>query len=196
MMFEHNEDQQSIKALQTKLQSYHSIIDKVDPIYCTLRRIAAKAKEQKISGFKGFIADYFSCDKTYALPVDIIAKQKLFAIVVDTTDTAQKILQINKEIKGGVINIFPIETMDEPSNQAQRQNAPANSHYLSEFIQIQQDADPKVRGLIQKMFKKTLLVDNYSLALELAADKDNPVNCITPDLQVVYAGAFITRVGY
>lgn len=32
------------------------------------------------------------------------------------------------------------------------------------------------------MFKKTLLVDNYSLALELAADKENPVNCITPDL--------------
>lgn len=70
------------------------------------------------------------------MPVDIIAKQKLFAIVVDTTDTAQKILQINKEIKGGVINIFPIETMDEPLSNAQRKNPSSNSHYLSEFIQI------------------------------------------------------------
>lgn len=68
----------------------HGLVDKVDPIFCTLRRIAAKAKEQNISGFKGFVADYFTVEnKAYAVPVDMIAKSKLFAIIVDTTQTAQ-----------------------------------------------------------------------------------------------------------
>jgi chromosome segregation ATPase len=45
--------------------------------------------------------------------VDVAAKSKLFGIIVDTLETAKKVLQINKEIKGGVINIYPLETLDQ-----------------------------------------------------------------------------------
>ena len=44
--------------------------------------------------------------------VDIAAKSKLFSVLVDDLETAQQILQINKEIKGGVIKIFTFETLD------------------------------------------------------------------------------------
>ena len=37
------------------------------------------------------------------------------------------------------------------------------------------------------------MVKDYQTALEIA--KSNGLTCITPQLQVVYAGAFITKVG-
>ena len=45
--------------------------------------------------------------------VDIAAKSKLFSIIVDTVETAKKVLDINNEIKGGVINIYPLETLHQ-----------------------------------------------------------------------------------
>jgi chromosome segregation ATPase len=44
--------------------------------------------------------------------IDIAGKHKLTSIIVDTLQTAKKVLEINKEIKGGVINIYPIETLN------------------------------------------------------------------------------------
>jgi chromosome segregation ATPase len=44
--------------------------------------------------------------------VDISAKSKLFSIIVDKFETAKEVLEINKEIKGGVVNIYPLETLD------------------------------------------------------------------------------------
>jgi len=44
--------------------------------------------------------------------VDIAGKSKLFSVVVDNLETAKEVLRINTQIKGGVINIFPLETMD------------------------------------------------------------------------------------
>ena len=37
------------------------------------------------------------------------------------------------------------------------------------------------------------MVRDYSAALRIA--KENGLTCVTPELQVVYAGAFITKVG-
>ena len=45
--------------------------------------------------------------------IDLAAKSKLFSIVVDTLETAKQVLDINKSIRGGVINIYPLETLDK-----------------------------------------------------------------------------------
>jgi len=43
--------------------------------------------------------------------VDIAGKSKLFSVIADDLATAQQVLDINKQLKGGVINIYPIETL-------------------------------------------------------------------------------------
>ncbi len=49
--------------------------------------------------------------------LDLAGKAKLFSIIVDNLDTAKKLLEINKEIKGGVINIYPLSTVDQLSKK-------------------------------------------------------------------------------
>ena len=61
-------------------------------------------------------------------------------------------------------------------------------------LKLKEGADPKLKILMNKLFCKILLVKTYSLAMEYA--KEFNLTCITPDLQIVYAGAFVTKVGY
>lgn len=58
-------------------------------------------------------------------------------------------------------------------------------------------ADKALQGKIQKLLthllSKYILVKDYSLALHYA--KENNLNCITAQQEMVYAGGFLTKVG-
>ena len=85
----------------------------MESIYATLRRIETIAKERNIKGFRGLLIDFIECKhQQFFSVVDLAAKSKLFSVIVDDLETAQKILAINKEIKGNVINIYTYETLE------------------------------------------------------------------------------------
>jgi len=65
---------------------------------------------------------------------------------------------------------------------------------LSKFVNLKPDGDRRVAKLVHNIFSKVVLVSNYALAMEVARDYN--LTCITTDLQIVYAGAFITQVGH
>jgi chromosome segregation ATPase len=64
---------------------------------------------------------------------------------------------------------------------------------LTKFVTLKQMADQRLSRLVHNIFSKVVMVTNYPLAMQVA--KEYNLNCITPDHQIVYAGAFITQVG-
>jgi chromosome segregation ATPase len=64
---------------------------------------------------------------------------------------------------------------------------------LLNFCRLKQTSDQRLQPLIDRIFSRTYLVKDYAAAQRIA--KDFNVTAISPDLQVVYAGAFITKVG-
>mmetsp|Transcript_4485 Transcript_4485/g.6706 ORF Transcript_4485/g.6706 Transcript_4485/m.6706 type:complete len:323 (+) Transcript_4485:2037-3005(+) len=52
----------------------------------------------------------------------------------------------------------------------------------------------KIDNLVRDIFHKVVLVPTYDDGMRIA--KDHNLTCITSDLQVVYAGAFLTRGGH
>jgi len=64
---------------------------------------------------------------------------------------------------------------------------------MSDFVKLKPEADRRLETLVHNIFSKVVLVKEYSRALQIA--KEFKLTCVTPDLQVVYAGAFITKVG-
>jgi len=64
---------------------------------------------------------------------------------------------------------------------------------MSDFVKLKPEADRRLETLVHNIFAKVVLVKEYSRALQIA--KEFKLTCVTPDLQVVYAGAFITKVG-
>jgi len=87
-------------------------IEKVEPVFATVERLDKNCKA--IGGYKGRLIDFIVCKSENFTPcVDIVGKSKLMAVIVDSLDTAKKIIQVNQELKGGVINIYPLETIAE-----------------------------------------------------------------------------------
>jgi chromosome segregation ATPase len=124
--------------------------------------------------------------------VDVAAKSKLFGIIVDTLETAKKVLQINKEIKGGVINIYPLETLDQI--QKPSKSIPSGVKSMLDIVQLSPSGDQRLQHLLSSIFAKVVLVKSYDEGMQVA--KEHNFTCITADLEVVYAGAFISKVGH
>ena len=122
--------------------------------------------------------------------IDLAAKSKLFSIVVDTLETAKQVLDINKSIKGGVINIYPLETLENRNIP----KVPQGVKSMMEVVKLAPEADPRIGYLVQNIFSKVVLVRNYDEGMTVA--KDHNLTCITGELEIVYSGGFLTRVGH
>ena len=91
-----------------------------------------------------------------------------------------------------MINIHPLETLDQIELK-QTPAIPQDAKSVLEFVRLKPNADVRLQKLIINTFCKVVMVKDYASALRIA--KESGLTCITPELQVVYSGAFITKVG-
>jgi len=61
--------------------------------------------------------DFIDCDQRFAACLDLAAKSKLFSIIVEDLEATKDILSLNSQIKGGVINIFPLSMADQQQDK-------------------------------------------------------------------------------
>jgi chromosome segregation ATPase len=77
--------------------------------------------------------------------IDLAAKSKLFSIIVDTLETAKQVLEINKSIKGGVINIYPLESLTQSKVLPQ---VPTGVKSMMEVVKLSPGADQRLNTLV------------------------------------------------
>lgn len=139
------------------------------------------------------LVDYLNCSSESFQPcVDIAAKSKLFSVIVDSLETAKQVLEINQQIRGGVISIYPLETMEEMKRPTK--TAPEGTKSMLDIVTLSPKADKRLAHLVEHIFGKVVLVKGYDEAMAVA--KQHNLTCITSEFEVVYAGAFISRVGH
>jgi len=171
---------------------------KMIPNYDVLSTVLA-IKRMNIPGLIGILIELIDVDPRFKDAVDQIAKDKLYSVIVDNFETANKIIEINKERKGPVISILPLEWNKDYSSKYNYQNL-KDSSPLVNYIKIKSGLidnyvlyKNNLENLVHKVFGKTLLVKNYETGLNLA--KQFNMNCITRDNEVIYAGAILTKIG-
>lgn len=71
---------------------------------------------------------------------------------------------------------------------------PSGVKSMLDVVTLSKDADPKLQILVENIFSKVVMVKTYEEGMKVA--KDNNLNCITSDLEVIYSGAFLTKVGH
>ena len=74
-------------------------------------------KNKKIPGFYGLILDLIDANPKVRNAIDLILKDRLYTIIVDTMETAKKILDENKKLNGPVINIIPLDFIELNNNE-------------------------------------------------------------------------------
>ena len=95
-IFTRGELVQELKVKQQQVGTLVRQFEKSEPIFGTLERIEQRCKERKVQGYLGRLIDFVQCrSERLTAAVDLAAKAKLTAIVVDTLETAQAVLKIN-----------------------------------------------------------------------------------------------------
>ena len=187
-----NEVNEEIETVKDTIKGIEKMIPNND-----ILKAVTDIKNQNFPGCYGILMDLVKTEKKFNNAMDIIAKDKLYSLIVDSVETANKIMEYNLHKNGPVISILPLEWNTEIKSI----NYPSTSEAVpflncieinaSGSNQISQD---KIISILNKIFGKSLLVKNYEVGLKLA--KQFNMNCVTPENEIIYSGAFVTKVGY
>jgi len=175
--------------LQRTLQ--HSLKDNL--LY-TIETIMDKVRERGIKGVYGQLIDLIKIKPELNVCCDIVLKNKLFGFVVDSYEVADLLIKINQEIKGSAINIYPLSWISELKPKAVEYPTGNDVIIVKNHIQPQEGLAIDIRPLIENIFGKVLLVRNYQTATVIA--KKYRLNCVTSEGELVYAGSYLTKLGF
>ena len=91
-------------------------------------------KNMRIQGLYGLVLDLIDANPKVRNAIDLILKDRLYTIIVDTMETAKRILEENKKINGPVINIIPLEFV-ELNNENTTDSEDEDSEWIVEDSQ-------------------------------------------------------------
>lgn len=141
----------------------------------TSRGIAAvrRIKRQyNLEGVYGTLADLFEVNERYRTAVEVTAGQSLFHFVVDTDETATKVLEILQNEKAGRVTFMPLNRL-----KSKRLNMPKASDTIAMIDKLQYD--PTYEKAFVHVFGKTIICPNLQVAAQYA--RSHGVNAITPE---------------
>lgn len=141
----------------------------------TSRGIAAvrRIKRQyNLEGVYGTLAELFEVSDRYRTSVEVTAGQSLFHYVVDTDETATKVLEILQQEKAGRVTFMPLNRL-----RTRPINMPRASDTIPMIEKLQFDA--KYEKAFNHVFGKTIICPNLQVASQYA--RSHGVNAITPE---------------
>ncbi|RJE24897.1 Chromosome segregation protein [Aspergillus sclerotialis] len=141
----------------------------------TSRGIAAvrRIKRQyNLEGVYGTLAELFEVNDKYRTAVEVTAGQSLFHYVVDTDDTATKVLEILQNEKSGRVTFMPLNRL-----RSRPVNMPKASDTIPMIEKLQYDS--AYEKAFTHVFGKTIICPNLQVASQYA--RSHGVNAITPE---------------
>ena len=141
----------------------------------TSRGIAAVRRikrQHNLEGVYGTLAELLEVNERYRTAVEVTAGQSLFHYVVDTDDTATKVLQILQKEKSGRITFMPLNRL-----KPRPINMPKASDTIPMIEKLQFDA--AYERAFMHVFGKTIICPNLQVASQYA--RSHGVNAITPE---------------
>ncbi|CAG8500195.1 10013_t:CDS:10 [Diversispora eburnea] len=135
-----------------------------------VRRIA---EQFRIRGVYGPLYELFECsDSTMWTAVEVTAGQSLFHVVVDTDDTASRVLDVLNREQNGRVTFVPLNRL-----RTRRFEYPQadNVQPMIDVVKF----DKTYTKAVEQVFGRTIICDNLEIASQLS--KDHDLNGITID---------------
>mmetsp|Transcript_7907 Transcript_7907/g.33278 ORF Transcript_7907/g.33278 Transcript_7907/m.33278 type:complete len:1220 (+) Transcript_7907:138-3797(+) len=166
------EVQAAIRAAQESLNSndriLHSTLDKATSD--GLNAVMRVAAERNIPGVYGPLVSLIKCDDQFMTAVEVTAGKSLFHVVVDTDDTASRVIEVMNEHRLGRVTFMPLNRL-----QSRRAELVRTADVLPLVEQVRCDA--KFQPAVQQVFGRTLLCSSMDVASSFA--RTYGVNCVT-----------------
>ena len=185
-----NELSLDVSSIRKKFGNHHSDIS-----ITSLVRLIEEAEKRGIPGVHGLLIDLLRISDKLYMAFERLLSKKLFSIVVDNEMTASALINLNKELKGGRVNIYPLSWSEEPCDDVIYPDPSSCIILESSFI-----VDPKMSensnflNLLKNVVGGNLLVDKLADAQKFA--RQHNCNCVTMEGEVIYRGAFLNKLGF
>ena len=89
IMSQKGEVDHEIQALKIKYKAEVEQLEKIEPIFSTLKKLIGLIKEKGIQGYRGMLIDFIDFDQKISSCIDLAAKSKLFSVIVDDLESAK-----------------------------------------------------------------------------------------------------------
>ena len=129
-------------------------------------------RKHAIAGCHGTLGELFEYNDKYKTAVEVTAGTSLFHYVVDTDETAARIVAILQKEKRGRVTFMPLSRL-----RPRTVDFPAASDALPLISKLK--FDPRFEKAFQQVFGKTIVCPNVQVASQYA--RSHQVNAITPD---------------
>ncbi|KAK1140575.1 Structural maintenance of chromosomes protein 3 [Aspergillus melleus] len=129
-------------------------------------------RQHSIEGVYGTLAELFDVNDRYRTAVEVTAGQSLFHYVVDTDETATKVLEILQHEKAGRVTFMPLNRL-----RSRPINMPKASDTIPMIEKLQYDR--AYDKAFNHVFGKTIICPNLQVAAQYA--RSHGVNAITPE---------------
>lgn len=141
----------------------------------TSRGIAAVrriTRQHNIQGVYGTLAELFDYADKYKTAIEVTAGNSLFHYVVDTDETATRVLEILQKEKAGRVTFMPLNRLNpRPVNIPKSSDA---VHLITKLTY-----DERYEKAFQQVFGKTIVCPNLQVAAQYA--RSHSVGAITPE---------------
>ena len=158
-----------------------------------------KIKDLNLQGVYGILLDIIEAEPKAKNAVDLILGNKLYTMIVDTMETAQKVLEIIKREQYPAITIIPLEFLGD--KQIKKMNPIPDSAPVLNYVKVRQDfcmkypeiGESTLQYLIYKHLKGCLLVKSYETGMNIA--KEHNMTCVTSENEIVQGGGYLAKMG-
>ncbi|KXL46283.1 hypothetical protein M433DRAFT_153739 [Acidomyces richmondensis BFW] len=137
-----------------------------------LESVRKIVERYKIEGAYGPLGDLFDYNEKYKTAIEVTAGTSLFNYVVDTDETATRILEILKKENGGRITFVPLNQI-----KVRAVNIPKASDAVHLLTKLKYN--DKYERAFQQVFGKTVVCPNLQVASQYA--RSHQVTAITPE---------------
>lgn len=137
-----------------------------------LKAARAIAERLDLDGYYGALYELFTVEDRYTTAVEVTAGNSLFQIVVDTDETATKILEIMLKEKSGRVTFIPLNRLKHQN--VEYPNAKDAIPLIKRLV-----FDKKYTGAFEQVFGKTIVCQ--SLEIAGAFTRSHNLNSITLD---------------
>jgi structural maintenance of chromosome 3 (chondroitin sulfate proteoglycan 6) len=136
-----------------------------------LKSIRRIVQQHEIEGAYGPIGELFEFNEKYKTAVEVTAGMSLFHYVVDTDETAQRLIQLLQQEKGGRLTFTPLNRLNPKQT-----NLPKASDAVALISKLKFDS--AYEKSMQQVFGSTIVCPNLQVASQYA--RSHGVSAITP----------------
>jgi structural maintenance of chromosome 3 (chondroitin sulfate proteoglycan 6) len=163
------EEDSAKEELRKSEQQLHNTMDR--NVQTGLAAAARIAKELELEGYYGPLYELFKLtDNRYRTAAEVTAGASLFHVVVDTDETARKILEVLNKEKAGRLTFIPLNTVRV---KPVKYPVGEDGQPLNETVPILEriePVDPKFMKALESVYSRTIVCTRLETAAELARE--------------------------